>query len=298
MKNTISYYYHLTPTSIIKRNQQYEFEINQLKYIFIPCYLSQEYLLFLHSLTIQLYKQNIPVHTFILNKDNQFITMVQQIPYILMQIHLTNNSLIIFNDILRFQEISKNISLSHVSELDWFQLWTKKIDYLEYQISEFGKKYPIIRESFSYYVGLSENAISILKDAKKSIPYLSHRRLFFNSTLYDLYNPLNFIVDTKVRDIVEYLKDCFFHNHDIRDEIQYFLNYSHLQCNDYQLLFARFLFPSYYFDCYEKIIDHGWDEKNLLPIILKNKDYEIILKQIYETISYHCQIPEIFWLKK
>ena len=137
-----------------------------------------------------------------------------------------------------------------------------------------------------------------MKDAKKSIPYLSHRRLFFNSTLYDLYNPLNFIVDTKVRDIAEYLKDCFFHNHDIRDEIQYFLNYSHLQCNDYQLLFARFLFPSYYFDCYEKIIDHGWDEKNLLPIILKNKDYEIILKQIYETISYHCQIPEIFWLKK
>ena len=46
-------------------------------------------------------------------------------------------------------------------------MWIRKIDYFEYQISQFGKKYPIIRESFNYYVGLAENGISLLNKAMK-----------------------------------------------------------------------------------------------------------------------------------
>lgn len=36
-------------------------------------------------------------------------------------------------------------------------MWVQKIDYFEYQVSQMGKKYPVIRESSIYYVGLAES---------------------------------------------------------------------------------------------------------------------------------------------
>ena len=41
---------------------------------------------------------------------------------------------------------------------------------------------------------------------------ITHRRIGVNSTMFDLYNPLNLIIDYKVRDVSEYLKDAFFNN--------------------------------------------------------------------------------------
>lgn len=298
MKNAIFYYYNLNPITLIKRNQQFEFQMDQTQYILLPCSFPLEQLSSLYQLTLTLHQYQIPVHKIILNKDGQLITFINQVPYILLQLFVSKDTPIIFRDILQFQELTKNISIENFIVADWYQLWTQKVDYLEYQISEFGKKYPVIRESFSYYIGLAENAITLVKTVNHPTPVLSHRRLYMNSTLFDLYNPLNLIMDSKVRDIAEYLKDCFFHNRNPLDMIQTYLQYQTLQCSEYQLLFIRFLFPSYYFDCYEQIIEHGHNEKELLPIILKNETYENILKYLYQQVLYHCYLPEMLWLTK
>ena len=284
--------------TLIKRNQQYEFQIDQIQYILIPCSFPLEQLSSLYQLTLTLHQHQVPIHKIILNKDGQLITVINHTPYILLQLFVSKDTPIIFRDILQFQELTKNISVENFIVADWYQLWTQKVDYLEYQISEFGKKYPLIRESFSYYIGLAENAITLVKTITPPTPILAHRRLYMNSTLFDLYNPLNLIMDSKVRDIAEYLKDCFFHNRNPIDMIQTYLQYQKLQCTEYQLLFVRFLFPSYYFDCYEKIIEQGHNEKELLPIILKNETYETLLKYLYQQILYHCYLPEILWLTK
>ena len=298
MKNAIFYYYNLNPMTLIKRNQQYEFQINQIQYILLPCSYSLEQLSSLYQLTLRLHQYQIPIHKFILNKDGQLITVINHTPYILLQIFVSKNTTIIFRDILQFQELTKHISVENLMIADWYTLWTQKVDYLEYQISEFGKKYPLIRESFSYYIGLAENAITLVKSITKPTFVLAHRRLYMNSTLFDLYNPLNLIMDSKVRDIAEYLKDCFFHDRNPIDMIQIYLQHHILQCREYQLLFIRFLFPSYYFDCYERIIEKGHNEKELLPIILKSETYETILKYLYQQVLYHCYLPEILWLTK
>ena len=298
MKNAIFYYYNLNPITLIKRYQQFEFQIDQTQYVLLPCSFPLEQLSTLYRLTLTLHQHQIPVHKMILNKDGQLITLINQIPYILLQVFVSKDTPIIFRDILQFQELTKDISGENLIIANWYQLWTQKVDYLEYQISEFGKKYPMIRESFSYYIGLAENAITLVKTVNQLAPVLSHRRLYMNSTLFDLYNPLNLIMDSKVRDIAEYLKDCFFHNRDPLDMIQSYLQYQTLQCSEYQLLFIRFLFPSYYFDCYEQIIEHGHNEKELLSITLKNETYENILNYLYQQVLFHCYLPEMLWLTK
>ena len=64
-------------------------------------------------------------------------------------------------------------------------MWVQKNDYLEYQTSMLGLKYPLIRESFSYYIGLAETAIEIVNSLEKTSVSLvySHRRLNQNIIL-------------------------------------------------------------------------------------------------------------------
>ena len=102
---------------------------------------------------------------------------------------------------------NKNLDCS-----DWKRLWEEKIDYFEYQLSQFGNKHPLIRESFAYYTGYVEMAISLLNDLpkKNNNLVLTHKRIRGNSTLYDLYDPFNFVIDHKVRDAAEYFKSKIF----------------------------------------------------------------------------------------
>ena len=46
-----------------------------------------------------------------------------------------------------------------------------------------------------------------------------HKRIKLNSTLFDLYNPLNLIIDFKVRDFAEYIKDCLINDGDYKSII-------------------------------------------------------------------------------
>ena len=55
------------------------------------------------------------------------------------------------------------------------------------------------------------------------------------------------------------------------------------------------LFPTYYFDLYEKVINNEIDESEIKKIIVKADSYEKILKQIY----YHFKNNQlnIEWLE-
>ena len=82
--------------------------------------------------------------------------------------------------------------------IDWKKLWEEKIDYYEYQMSQLSSKYILLKNSFDYYVGLSENAISLLNYIKeKDIRfYICHKRINNNEKLDNFFNPTNFVVDS------------------------------------------------------------------------------------------------------
>ena len=58
-------------------------------------------------------------------------------------------------------DIANNNILISKDKCRWQDLWIKKIDYYEYQINQFKKKYPYLYQTFSYYSGLTESAIML-----------------------------------------------------------------------------------------------------------------------------------------
>ena len=138
------------------------------------------------------------------------------------------------------------------------------------------------------------------------------------STLFDLYNPFNLVIDYKVRDVAEYIKSVFFYGENscvegvvnsenmIVDKcniilerifkkyitiIHYIKKYI-FDNEALKLLFARLLFPSYYFDLYENVIDNSLNENVISCIIKKSSAYEEFLK----TILLKTPIPYVEWL--
>ena len=64
------------------------------------------------------------------------------------------------------------------------------------------------------------------------------------------------------------------------------------------MFFARLLYPSYYFDIYEDIMNNQGDEEKLIPILSKVNDYENFLKKAYEEISKYSSLERVDWLLK
>ena len=155
-------------------------------------------------------------------------------------------------------------------------------------------------ESFFYYDGLTELAISLLNkvDFKKVNQYISHQRINKNPTIRELYNPINMIIDTRVRDIAEYFKNLFFYDSNPIDDIMIYLYQSQLSYEEALLFLIRMIYPSYYFDFYDDIISGKKQDNQIKVITTKVNDYEYLLSQIYHRISQVYLIPEIEMLKK
>ena len=62
------------------------------------------------------------------------------------------------------------------------------------------------------------------------------------------------------------------------------------------MLYARLLYPSFYFDVYEKVMEKELEEEALLPIINKVDDYELFLKDMYVLLSKFAPIERVEWL--
>ena len=112
-------------------------------------------------------------------------------------------------------------------------------------------------------------------------------------------NPLLFIFDLQVRDIAEYIKSTFFQDEvDARIELNAFLNMERKTRYEYQMFYARMLYPSYYFDIYEQIMNNQEEEQKLIKIIEKNQQYEAFLNEIYIKICKIIEIDKIEWINK
>ena len=64
------------------------------------------------------------------------------------------------------------------------------------------------------------------------------------------------------------------------------------------MLYARLLYPSYYFDIYEDVMNNDGDQEKIIPIINKVPEYEIFLKKAYLEISRYTNLERIDWLMK
>lgn len=300
MKNSINYYYDIYIDEIHKTRDYYYFYLNNHEYHLKVYDRPEEEINYLFSLNEEMIKRNILVHKIIKNINNSPVTLIDGKFFVLLELCDYKNDKVLLNDLKYYNNFTSNLNNKNLFRNDWIYLWSSKIDYYEYQISELGRKYKLLTDSLSYYIGLSENAISYLNNNNVSNNsfIVSHKRIIINGGSNDFYNPLNFIVDNKIRDISEYIKESFFNNDLNIYEVKEYLDSIIIDKSEYILLFSRLLFPSYYFDIYDEIINNNLPEETIISIIEKNNAYEVFLRNIYKYIRYEKNtfIEPIEWL--
>lgn len=300
MKNAIQYYYGLYPNDIHQSKGSYQFHIEEEYYYLTPYQRSIEELPELSKISRQLFERGVFCHQFVLNIRQELITVINQIPYVLLRIFVESTEAITMEDILFFSNlVVKDGEKSPIRRNHWKQLWIEKNDYFEYQVSQFGKQFPKIRESFSYFIGISEIGIALLNEIQiDSLLVISHRRIGIKDTRFDFYNPLNFILDYKERDLMEYCKEKIWDEQFSFEILNEILKKIQFQESELKLLLARAFYPTFYFDRYEAIINDHMEESILDPILENIDRYEKFLNFLYLEIRSKIMIPDMYWLTK
>lgn len=304
-KILISNYSLNSDINILKKNDYYYFVYSNKKYYFSEYNRSEEEFNDLFELNNELINKNIATGVFILNKDNNYITKYDDKKYVLIEMPLSSDNeynVLDMVDYAKLLPIEKENSLLYRN--NWSELWSSKVDYFEYQVSQLGKDKKIILNSFDYYVGLAENAISYVNNTIKNYKRsdyekitLQRKRIFYPNLHYEYFNPLNYIVDIEVRDVASYFKSLFFNSYeDLWIEVNSYFKRNKLSMFGYQLLYSRLLFPSFYFDIYEDVMENNKDEEVLMKYIEKASDYEDFLKDMYQIISKYAPIDKIDWI--
>ena len=305
MKETLEYYYNLDIDNLEELDGKYHFKIENQDFFFVFYNRGLEELEDIIGVCNEMCFKGINVHEVIRKRDNSFLTKVNEYNYILFKVNNLSEEYDIFDMINISNKLVLNNNKSSLYRNNWGSLWSDKIDFFEYQVRELGVEKNVVKSSFSYYVGLSENAISYVNNAilkyggvSSGRIVLSHRRVFYPNYKLNYMNPLSFVFDLEVRDVAEYLKSMFFKK-DIEyclDELKSYLSIRKLNIYEYHMFYARLLYPSYYFDVYDSVMNKNVNEEELVKIVKRSNDYEKFLKKTYLEISKYVRLDKIDWI--
>lgn len=284
MRNTIRFYYNFNNVYVSKINGINYVKYQNRIYTFNEI-VNEESVIEAYNIT----KNYSEYEKIILNKDGTIFTPYAGGIYVLIEKKASSKTL----PTTRILSNNMNYLLDRTA---WGTLWEKKVDYFEYQAKHIKGLYKSIDESIDYFIGMTESAISYVNYNIKNTtqPKTICRRRIDN---YDYYNPLNIVVDSRMRDIGEYLKMLFWTNSYDNEKIALLLKGIEPTINNYSLLYARLLYPSYYFDAYERIVNNKEDEEIMNRIISRMVEYEKYIANIYKILKNNNQaLIKVDWL--
>jgi len=297
MNNFIEYFYGIKIDKVIYNDKYYSFIYNGFVYRLYIYNDEPRGVKFLYD-TNRMLVGNTLMSEIIINRNNDILSSYNGFVYILIKIYANVNKVISLDEI---SFLSNSMYKENIN-VNWGILWSNKIDYLEDLINENGKKYPLIVDSFNYFVGMAENAISYFNtiDIDSGYKYVvSHKIIRWDDTVEVLYNPMNIIFDFRVRDVAEYIKNSFFNkNYNVFEELVNYLRKNYLSLTEVKLLISRLLYPSFYFEMYEDILINNKEEKIILDVISRLDEYEDYMGKVISFFKINYDIEEIGWLKK
>ena len=297
MNNAILFFYNINIQEIKRINNNYYFTYQQNNYVIYKYNRDISEINEIYELNIELLSKGLIGYEIIPNKTNELIFLYENNYYVLMKIPNIKNKKITYEDILSFNFIQNQNKYKTIDKSNWNQNWSKKIDYIIYQFSQIKNKHKEIDSSIDYFIGIWENAISYYNDtiSNKNKKYVTHIRIENDMDLLEYLNPLNFVIDYKERDIGEYLKTYVINNNYTENMIDTILKYTNQE--GIVLLISRLLFPSYYFDLYENIIEGKTKEEEINVIVKKHYNVLNLIKYIFKKY-WDYNIPYINWIKK
>ena len=298
MKDLLNYYYFLLPDKIHMFNNNYYFNYKNHYFGFYLYNGDINDINNIFNLNNYMLLNNYKINRIILNKESSIITKKDNKNYVLIELIINSKDKINLNNIIDFNK--SKIFINLLNRTNWYYLWSNKIDNIEYILNHIKNKYRILYNSSSYYIGLTENAISYLKYFNLSNNNISvcHKRINMCDNLCEFYNPLNLIIDYKVRDLSEYYKSLFFTKSiDVKDIINS-IKLIRMSNIDYIYFYIRMLYPSFYFDMFDNILNNKCLEKEILKITELQENYEYLLYEIYKVIKSHINMVGIEWINK
>lgn len=288
MKSTINFYYNLFPDKVMSQNGFFYFWLEDEKYYFVPFNNDERVVEYVYQ---RLLNEKRKVNEIIRNKDGKIVTLFKNMEYVLLRINCVEDLVVNLEDLYV-------VRVSDKKAIDWGKVWESKIDYLEYQVSQRGLGKDNILNSFGYYAGLAENAVEYYNmiDLNGASVGIQHKRLYGKNYEINYCNPINMLIDYDVRDIGEYAKFAFFSG-DLSENVFFdFVDEMKLSEVMMNLLYVRMLFPTYYFDCYEKLVNEEENENILLNVINKANDFELFLRKFYLRYGREYNLRKIDWL--
>ncbi len=302
MKNFINYYYGFYINNIYFSNNKYFFQIGNEKYMLQTCE-NPTIISYCNEINYQL-NQYYYFFSFVLNKENNYITLIENKPYLLLKLNNMINSKISIFDIKNDYFIDVHGKISNLNRFPWTRLWENKIDYFERILFSKKESYKKIYPIFHYFIGIAENALLYLKqtiqeeeqeDSDRVV--ISHSRITIDYELYDYYNPVNIIIDHSSRDISEYIKSMFLHRVWDLDILSQYLDRNYFSRYGIRMIFARILFPSFFFDDLENMILHSSDI-NVLLLESRAEEFENFIREIGTFFMNKYDIPMLSWIIK
>lgn len=302
MKNFIDYYYNFNISSISFSNGRYVFYNGKDRYM-LKQIENDEVLLQQIKLSYQLngYK-----HFFLVipNRDNNYITFIENKPYILLKLGKIVDDRISIFDIKTDMYVELDNGNSVLNRYPWIKLWEIKIDYFEDWFSMKHDSYKNLFPLFHYFIGIAENALFYLKQSDKEEladiidnPVVSHNRLSIDYSLYDYYDPTNIIIDHASRDVSEYVKSAFVNKLWDLDVLRDYLKNHQFSKYGIRIMLSRIMFPSFFFDYIEEMIVNNCDF-DFLYLETRAADYQRFLKEISLFFKEEYGISVISWIIK
>lgn len=293
MKNVIYNYYDILVDELNKSDNNYFFYFNDELFLF---YLVLNDVKLVENIYRYIIENNIESFNILPNKDGNLFSEIDNKKYALLRV----------NGILKYEFKFDEFKFYPIDEdgIDWGTLWGERLDYYEVQIRELGIKYQTVLNSFGMFSGLAENAILYFNmtlekfgDLKKEVGIV-HNRVKYPCYLIDYYNPLNYVIDYNVRDISEYIKSYVISDDfDVNNVIALI---SRMNLNDlmFNLLYARLLYPTFYFDVFDKIILEDGKDNDIVFVLNKLNNYLEMLKSVYNGFNSKYDMFRIEWLNK
>ena len=289
MKKIINYYYNLFPENIKNKYGGYYFEIQDNKYLLLHLHVPSKDIIEIYE---NLIKKNIANYILILNRDGVPVSTDNSDEYLLFMINCDDSETMKF---------SEQIYIALEGTVSWSKAWSERINYYEIQINELAQNKKVILQSIYYYIGLAENAIAIAdkySEYSNQNNFIQHYRMNVPIKKGEYFNPGNMLIDSFVRDPAEYIKSSFFFEK--REESYYFDYINTIPLTDISanLLIARLLYPTYYFDIFDEVILNNAEENELISIINTHERYENFIINLYKKLKLNYQIIDIMWIKK
>lgn len=292
MKNVIYTYYNILISDINKDGNNYYFYYDNNLYYFYMVLNDIQTVEFIYKYILE---NNVESFDIVLNKNGNLYCDVDNKKY----------SLIKLKGILRYEYKFEDFKFYPVNREphNWGELWSERLDYYEIQLRELGYKYQTVLNSFGMFSGMAENAIlyfNLTKDKFKEdiVVGIVHNRMQYPCYLINYNNPLNFVIDYHIRDIAEYIKAYMFSDEFEVNNVILLIDKLSLNNIMFNLLYSRLLYPTFYFDIFDKIILEDGVDTDIIEALDVVDKYLNMLRIVYLKYRERYNMFDIEWVNK